>query len=216
MIRKDFIDVKFIVMVRDPRDAFSSYKSITSFVKGGGYSPSFGVGVSLFEFLFDDPQKSYLSYMKYFQNSDDSIRFVRYEDLVKNTRDEMCKVADFLELNYSDTMIEPTTAGRVWGGNSSNNKEFIKVEDSRINEWPRILDNNEVCIIEHVLSEYLKQFNYEISNRCVSKLNYVCSIRLSHFGVPILSFKDFLRPYVRIIGFVKKSLYQVLNFLSSL
>jgi hypothetical protein len=216
-MRADFKGAKFIVMVRDPRDIFSSYKSITELKQNKRRSfGSFTGNLCLFSFLFDHPGKSILSYMDYFNTAEDdsSVLFVRYEDLVENANEEMHKVSKFLGVPFSERMLEPTNAGLSWGGNSSSGEKLNSIVGSRKNKWPKVLSEKEILIIEFFLGKYLHQNNYPMVNKNISKIKCATSVRFSHFGRPMICWKDFLRPYVRIarhISWVGMSLYLMIK-----
>ncbi len=200
-MQMDFENAKIIVMVRDPRDAFSSYKSISNLKSKGHVFPSFAGNLSLFCFLFDTSGTTFLSYMDYFNDTKnvDSVLFVRYEDLAENTDKEMHRVSRFLGVEFSNSMLEPTTAGKSWGGNPSTGRKLDGVVNSRRNKWPEILSEEEISLIEFFLGKYFHKHNYSKINKKLSKIGCIASIRFLHFGAPVVHWKDFLRPYVRML-----------------
>jgi hypothetical protein len=213
-MRKDFTDAKFIVMVRDPRDIFYSYRSIAAFRQKGNLHASFGSHINLFHFLFGDYGTSILSYMEYFNTTknDDSVIFVRYEDLVENVDKEMYKVSKFLGINFSKTMLEPTNAGTFWGGNSSSGSKLDKVVKSQKNKWSNVLSREEVILLEFFLSDYFKKNDYPKTHKNISIIRCLLSVRFSQFGKPRVKWKDFLLPYVRI----SRHIYMVVFCLCSM
>ena len=51
-IKENFPDAKFIIMIRDPRDSYSSQKTISGLIKSGNYHPSFAGKTHVLDFLF--------------------------------------------------------------------------------------------------------------------------------------------------------------------
>jgi hypothetical protein len=205
-MQMDFKNSKFIVMVRDPRDAFSSIKSISKLRREKTQFKSFsGNNLSLFSFLFHQIEKGFLKHMDYFNDTrnSDSVLFVRYEDLVEHTAKEMHRVSRFLGIKFSNNMLEPTTAGNPWKGNASSEEKFDSVVDSRRNKWPELLSKEEVLLIEFFLGKYFHKYNYSKKNTKISKAECVASIRFSHFGSPIIYWKDFFRPYAGILSYIR-------------
>ena len=114
-IKRDFKNARFVVMVRDPRDMYSSLKSIARMIRAGGKYPSFSDEISVMEYLFPyrNQGKRCYDYMNYFNKSNDNecFVFVRYEDLVDNSRSVMKDVASFIGINFDEILLKPTTAG---------------------------------------------------------------------------------------------------------
>ena len=54
-------------------------------------------------------------------------------------------------------------------------------------------------MIEFFLGKYLHKHNYSKKNKKLSKIGCIASIRFLHFGTPMVHWKDFLRPYSRIL-----------------
>jgi len=213
LIKQDFQNAKFIVMVRDPRDMYSSFKIIHNLNKSEKSYPSFfALNISILNYLFSNTSadlysKSCTGYMDYFKNieASDNVLFLRYEDLVGNTRLEMTKVAEFLRINFAETMLAPTTAGNIWGGNASSKKKFDKIIKSRRKKWLSLLTKQEVLLIEYFLADYFVKYGYQRSLNTISKFNCIFSIRPAHFGRPDVNWKDFLRPYFRIARYLVRS-----------
>lgn len=206
-ILSDFPNAKFIVMVRDPRDMFASFKLIRSLIESGRVYPSLiDADLSFFSLLFGFKKKSFIAYMDYFNNfkEDSNFCFVRYEDLVEDTLKKMKELSTFIGINFHDSMIKTSTAGNLWGGNSSNEKPFNGVSSSRTNKWKDELDEREIRIIEYFFSSYLNQHGYQKENNYLSAIQIFFSFRLSDFNKVNVSFKDFFRPYLRIFKYIFK------------
>jgi hypothetical protein len=206
-IIKDFPRAKFIVMVRDPRDMYASFKLIKPLVESGDNYPSFfSVDMSFSEWLLGNRKKSCMTYMDYFEdiNPSEQFCFVRYEDLVKNPKESMMSISNFLGLQFNNTMLEPTTAGSLWGGNSSSEKSFSNVNPSRVEKWRRVLEEREVKLIDYFLGNYIRKYGYKVENKTVSIWNVITAIRSSDFNPININIKDFFRPYVRVVRYLQK------------
>jgi len=213
MIINDFPKAKFIVMVRDPRDMYASFKITQEAVRSGGSFPSFySPELSLLPWLLGNVEKSCAAYMRYFADASNSDRFhfVRYEDVVGNTQDVMHGVSDFVDVAFNASLLDPTTAGRLWGGNSSNEKKFTDISSSRVQKWKKILDKREVLILEYYLKGYMDKYGYVSENNKISPWNVLASFRLKDIDPPNISYKDFFRPYVRIAKYVYRILFYVI------
>ena len=216
-IKYDFRDAKFIVMIRDPRDMYASLKAIGKLNEKGKEYKSFANSMPVMQYLFDKEKrgKGIGDYMKYFQGSSDhqKFMFVRYEDLVQNAEDVMKGVAGFLGINYNPCLLIPTVAGRLWHGNSSNEKQFSNINSSRVSKWSQELSESEVMLIEYFLKDYFEKWNYQrkylnlSAARCLSSSTFVdIAGRFPH------SWKDYLRPFYKTFRYFFEALYYFSKF----
>jgi hypothetical protein len=198
-IKQDFPNAKIIVMVRDPRAIFSSSKAITQSTRASYYRAP-ADPFSVFINLFRDNGRGCYSYMKYFQNvqSDDGFHFVRYEDLVQNTRPVMRDVGDFLGVDFCESMLAPTVAGNPWGGNSSDASQLNSVDSSKKSSWKQLLDKKEISLIEYSLADYMKKWRYVETNPKSSLWRCMLSLRPVDLFLDPVSWRDFVRPFYRI------------------
>jgi len=163
---------KFIVIVRDPRDIFVSFKAIAEKKKAGLKSPSFKEKITPCRFINGNKGKNIYAYnelAKRYKGSEDFC-FVRYEDLVSNTAKEMTVVAKFLGVKFTNELISPTNLGNPWGGNASSLIGFERVESNRTEKWRKELESSERRIIEYFCYGYLESSGYDLP--MVKPLNY--------------------------------------------
>ena len=173
-----FPQAKFLVMVRDPRDIFVSFKVIAEKKRQGVHSPTFKDNVSVCRFVDGNKGKNIAShtelYSEYERN--EKFHFVKYEDLVQNTVEEMTKIVQFLQINNLPSLQYPSNFGNRWGGNSSSMGEFKGIESSRLKKWTQELSNSEIRIIEYFLEEYLTQAKYLVEHGSRNKLRILADI----------------------------------------
>jgi len=219
LIKRDFKDAKFIMTARDPRDMYCSYKSIEKLISKGADYASFQRDISLFRYLlhFRNPKKNIYARTRYLHEIEGkNLLVVRYEDLVSDAESEMKKVASFLGIEFCDTLLTPTTAGNVWGGNASNKQKFEKVNNSRTKKWEKELNSKEILLIEYFQGEYIKKFGYEKKLGKISKTRCILSMRPSHFGRLMISWKDFFRPYVRLLRYARAMVFRICSVLKKI
>jgi len=211
-IKRDFKNARFVVMVRDPRDMYSSLKSIARMIRAGGKYPSFGDEISVMEYLFSyrNQGKRCYDYMNYFNESNDDkcFLFVRYEDLVNNSRSVMKDVASFIGINFDEILLKPTTAGNPWYGNASNKNKFDSINNSRTIKWRKELKKSEILLIEYFLINYMKQWNYDVIFPEVTLPLCLKNITISDIaGYKGFVWKDYLRPFYRTIKYLIRFVY---------
>jgi hypothetical protein len=159
-IKKWFKNVKFIQIVRDPRDNFASLKS----------------GLKKKYSNFDDDKDSLLASMLYRASLDfnyatinkkiigiKNYNVVRFEDLTSNTKIVMKKICKFLNVKFHNSLVETTILGESSSGNSFENKKFLgKISKINVNNWSKRISKEEVNIIEFFMNKEMKIFNYKL------------------------------------------------------
>jgi hypothetical protein len=205
-IRADFKDARFIVIARDPRDMFAANKRIFGLLKKGKEYNSFRGDVCLMRYLFDiyARGKTAYAYMRYFKKPDENkdTLHIKYEDLVSDTESEMKRSADFLGVIFAESMLKPTTGGRIWAGNASSEERFKGVVSRRIGKWKKELTEQEVKLIEFFLRPYMARHGYKPEYEAISKSDCVKALRLKHFGLPYLRKKDALSIVKAVCGYL--------------
>ena len=165
-IREIFPGTKFIVLCRDPRDIFASFKAISQRKADGLHSPTFNLYVSPSSYVYDNKEKNISAYedvySNYRQNKD--FLFVKYESLVNEVSKEMFRVAQFLGIEFDEVLTRPTNLGNIWGGNASEMMGFNAVWTPRVSKWQSKLTESERRILERFLFRYLSQCNYFCEN----------------------------------------------------
>ncbi len=170
-----FPRTKFVVLCRDPRDIYSSFKAIARRKMEGVNSPSFKSVVSPCRYIHENKDKNISAYEDLFVEfgGDGDFLFVRYESLVNNVRKEMTRVADFLNIQFDEILTRPTNLGNTWGGNSSIMTGFQAVQSERIGKWETELTPPERRLLEYFLLRYLGQWRYPIKKGKAAKARIV-------------------------------------------
>ena len=199
-----FPQARFIVLVRDPRDMFVSFKVIAEKKRQGVHSPTFKDNVSACRFVNENKGKNISSYTElYFKRAqDEKFHFVKYENLVRNPIEEMTKIAQFLEINNLASLQYPSNFGNRWGGNSSSMGEFKGVESNRLKKWAQELASSESRIIEFFLYEYLTQAKYVIEHAQKNRLRILADV----IGTEAKSIKTSFRVSARGVYYFGKHL----------
>jgi hypothetical protein len=78
---------------------------------------------------------------------------IRYEDLLKNPENTMRTVADFVQVDYCDSLLQPTFRGRPWGANTSFQTQSPmdgRLLADRASHWKRTLTEEERYLLEEM------------------------------------------------------------------
>lgn len=138
-IDSQFQNAKFIAVIRDYRDRFTSIKKIGSALKKNNLIRS-------------------LTWVKYNNNiiryekeKSNQIHIVRYENLVKNPQEEIQKICTFLNLNFQENMLaSQNNIATVKQGEYSNRINAMhadsrrEIHQNKINIWKSELTKKEV------------------------------------------------------------------------
>lgn len=87
---------------------------------------------------------------------------VRFEDLVRQTEASMRTVADFLGIEYIDTLLRPTSMGEQWLGNSTSNEAFKGVSQKPLTEWKNQINDYEIALGNLIAEPVFAAFGYDM------------------------------------------------------
>lgn len=150
ILRFLFPDCKFVHIVRNP---YANIYSLRKSKMKKGYYPYLGRLIS----------SLYNSSNFLFKNSEILRNYyvIRYEDLVSNPQLEMKNIADFLDIDFERSLVEPSSMGEPWRGNSSHNQNFSGISSSQNDRWHNEITSLEVQLVNLRLWPILEKFNYE-------------------------------------------------------
>ena len=145
-------------MIRDPRGMIASAKKYSSTI----------INTPQISRLASNWNRCIVSYESTKRRLLDRIDIVRYEDLVKNTKEELTRLCKFLNIEFKDSMLEfdKCTTG-AYGNFPRHNSSFEKKEGeliftSSINKWKEVLGEDEISLINSICGELMKKYGYEL------------------------------------------------------
>jgi hypothetical protein len=144
-----FPGAKFIHIIRNP---YANLVSLRKF-------KSIGTGYPLLSRLLPAMQQQY--YHLYRNAGCEDYKVVRYEDLVADTESCMKSISTFLELNFSDELLQPTLGGKAWGGNSMQGTQFKKVEARNDESWKAEISAFEIQLLNRAIPFVFDDYQYE-------------------------------------------------------
>ncbi len=115
--KQPFYNKRVVLLARDPRDVAVSqffqwkFRIKPSKVTINNYPPQ-GSDISLFDFVMGDNgggMRAVSDYLNLWASEADKVNafhLLRYEDLRKNTREELCRLIDFMQVDASDADID--------------------------------------------------------------------------------------------------------------
>jgi len=155
---KIFPNSKIIYMIRDPRGMIASTKKYSSTI----------INAPQISRLASNWNRCIVSYESTRRRLPSRIDIVRYEDLVENSRKELERLCEFLNIEFRESMLEfdKCTTG-AYGNFPRHNSSFEKKESeliftSSVNKWKDVLNENEISLINSICGELMKKYGYEI------------------------------------------------------
>lgn len=147
---------RFVYVVRDPRDVFFSYS------KRARISDSEGVDTRSLLLSFIAEWRAQVRHAFELCEQYENTIILRYEDIISDLRPQMERVSEFLGLEWSDALLEPSRHGKQWEGNSVFTEKFSGVSSSAVGRFRGGLDSGIVKLLEAGLSEEMRRLGYEL------------------------------------------------------
>lgn len=141
-VKRIFPNAKTIHIIRNP------YSNLASFRR---YQHKMNGKYPLINKTIESLSNHYYFLEKNLRNFPRDYFVVRYEDLVTDTSGELKKICNFLGIDFSNKLLETTSGGADWKGNSTNN----------FNQAPTDISPFEVMIVNKFLSHVVDKYEYK-------------------------------------------------------
>lgn len=144
---------KFIHIVRNPYSNLVSFRRYLS-RRGSGYP-------FLYKALSAMKGNYYYLYKNRFLFPNDYF-VARYEDVLTESESTMRKIALFLSINFHPILLQPTSLGKPWPGNSSRGLSFSGIAAKNLNLWKDELTHLESFYVNRFFRFILEDFGYDM------------------------------------------------------
>ena len=155
---------KYIHLVRDGRDVATSYKALKNLKSTSKYVPKL---TSEIEKIANEWNANNVNLTSFFKTiPSNNVLVLRYEDLIKNLKNESQRITSFLNIPFDEKMLYYYTINKdkCLEPNETldwKKKTLEKPDISNIGKYKFSLTNEEIEIFESNAKESLKQYNYE-------------------------------------------------------
>ena len=148
-LKRMFPDAVFIHILRNP---YANLVSIRRHMMDGPYP-----------FLHRGIQALQNSLYFLYRNREllEDYHVVRYEDILTEPEATMRSVAELLGLPFDPTLLQPTSAGEAWSGNSSRGESYKGVSAANLHRWKEEVTPLEVHLVTKRFPFVLEEFGYE-------------------------------------------------------
>ncbi len=144
-----FPNAKFLHVIRNP---YANLVALRKF-KGTHSYPS----------LKELIESIHLSFVYEKRNSiyHDNYKTIQFENLISNPKKELEGITSFLNIEWSEILLQPTSSNRPWLGNSSTGERFMGISSEPKHNWIEEITPIELKLIGNKFSSYLESFGYE-------------------------------------------------------
>lgn len=152
-----FPKAKFIHILRDPRDNFASLKSAWE----KRYSK---MNESMQHLTQSHLERCLMGFNMALKNtkifSAEQYFVLRYEDLVQDAQNSMGRVAEFLGISWTSSLLQPTCMGFPWKGNNFEGKTFDMPDPVNAGRWRERITTQEAALVEFHFAEVMTRYGY--------------------------------------------------------
>ncbi len=153
-------DSKFVLVVRDGRDVACSYMALKDLDTESPYRPDLPSEVAEIAQEWKQNNTEIKKFLKKNEKKNSSI-VVRYEDFILSPREELKRVCDFSQIEFSDKMLEYYLYNDEPDSTMDWKKKTKKPLDKKnVGKYKKILSKEEVKIFNRIAGDTLKEFGY--------------------------------------------------------
>ena len=163
-IKLIFPEAKFIHLIRDGRDVATSYLELKDIKTNSPYKPNLPESIEEIAREWSDNNLKISTELE----SSTKYLLVKYEDLVKNPKETLISVTDFLEVKFDEQMLNYAQKNKedkkepeelmAW-----KKKTLENPDKGRIGKFHVFFDENEIEKFEQICSSTLLKYSYKLS-----------------------------------------------------
>jgi hypothetical protein len=86
---------------------------------------------------------------------------LRYEDLLQKPERTMRSLAGYLDIDFEDTLLQPTSFSRPWSGNSSRGICYSGISAANLDRWRTEATHLEIHLVTRHFPFVLEDYGYE-------------------------------------------------------
>ncbi len=146
-----FPQARFIHIIRNPYANFTSLKKYKSIKYG------YPIIRRIIKTLYNN-----YYYMHHNKRRIKHYYILKYEDLLLNPRQEIYNLCIYLDIPYNNKLLEPTSSGNPWSGNSSYGVQFNRIDSSAISRWESEISGLEISYINKMFTHILNEYEYDV------------------------------------------------------
>jgi hypothetical protein len=157
--------MRAVYIVRDPRDNFTSYrKQRKKQVDAHGDENELYRLLTIVEFVggWMESLRHWDSFSKRFPLK---TLVLRYCDLVQEPEKTTRQLCDFLQIDWTTSLLSPTRLGILWEGNSMHDTEFSGISDSSLGRYRTSLASSELYLLENWVQDWMRSYQWDFDTK---------------------------------------------------
>lgn len=151
-----FFESKYILIVRDARGVVNSYMD-----------NRWGLGTTAYTGALRWKHEVNLQ-LDFANKMGSSCLTLRYEDLVQDLPSTLRSICEFVDVEYSETMLDFHQRKLEFRENRENVNTGKPADPSKIDKWRNFLSTREIALIEHVASNEMKKLDYALEAKPIA------------------------------------------------
>jgi len=163
-LREWFPNVKMIYVLRNPYGHFNAIRnSMRKGVTREGQKLSWLKNT--YPKIATEIKRMQLSYTlmeKWESLYPNNFYVLSYDKLLDSSQSELEKLSDFLGIEFNSSMLKPTVANEIWGGNSWTGKQFEGIDKGPMNRWKKEISPLEIRLINEYFSDIIEKYGFDL------------------------------------------------------
>lgn len=143
-------EARCVHVIRDPRDNFVSYKR-----KQPGWDSK--------TFAWNWVRSTRAGLANQAKYGADRYFVILFEDLLRNPEFETRRLAEFLGLEWDESLLHPTRVGDSWRGNSMFENKFQAISTDPIGRWKELISPVDLAIVQAIAGHAMRTVGYELA-----------------------------------------------------
>lgn len=155
-LKQHFPKSKYILIVRDPRAVVNSYMD-----------NKWGLGTNAYTGALRWEHEVQLQ-LEFAKEMGNNCLTIKYEDLVQDLPLELKKLCQFIEIEYSEKMLDFHKKKLEFTVNRENVNTAKPADPRNVNKWQGLLSAREVALIEMVAEKQMNVCDYNLTAKPIS------------------------------------------------
>jgi hypothetical protein len=199
-------NVKFIHVIRDPRDVFSSLKKYNNININFSLNPIIHKSAELVDrevkVWRNEWVESFRKGMVNKKRHENRYKIVKYEDIIKEPKVEAKKLCNFIGIEYEKDMMRLNDHPGWEGNNSSFKKGKRGIHQSSLSKYRKRLSNSEIYYVEETTLSNIKSeyFTYIEKPKLAQELLFVIYKLNDLISYTLISLKSTVNYLIKVLN----------------
>jgi hypothetical protein len=158
-------DAKCIHIIRDPRDNYVSYKR---------KHPEWNAKIFVWSWM----RSTRTGMENQGRFGRDRYYLIYFEELLRDPEKVTRQMADFLNINWDESLLSPTRVGDSWRGNSMFDEKYQAISTDPIGRWQEKISSLELAILQAIAGKTMCALGYKIAETHIEDMSFMEKIKI--------------------------------------